>query len=638
MNARVYRGVLCSVCSLLLACAGPGVWKTEFDVTALPGAGDYPDEGAVILLDECAIEIFSSGRIAYSSLHRHRLTRILNERGFAHAIFTIPYTSATQVRNIRARTVTPGGEIHILSQDQIFDINVFPGYIFYSDIRAKRFTFPAVSRNCVLEVEYEKETRQFTTWDQWTFQSDVPTELSRYRVRAPAELEIKWKTVGIDLEPVSEPVPAGFKRDWLWEARDLPPLVPEAGMPPARRVAAALLFSPFGLEDWPAVGRWYHELIRDRVRPTEAVRRMAEHLSAAGRDPREVLNRLYCFVRDEIRYIAISIGIGGYQPHAAGEVLRHRYGDCKDKIALLAALAGAEGLSIEPVLISTWQNGDVDTTLAAPFHFNHVIARALLPDSTVLWLDPTEEQCPFADLPWYDRGRLVFCIGLDGKGRWERTPGGRAAENVLHRSWELNADSSGLGRGRLSLLATGAFAIELRDQLVRLRREQIETWIAAEILRLFPQSSLQRYTLPDLKSKTHPLRLKADFEAPLRPDNAHFSILAPHALSAFDWPSLLAQTRRKHLLRLPYPHRRIDELALKVANPWSIAVAATGDTVISPFGRFRLRVEQRPGGGLGIRREFQIDRTEIPVRDYPDFREFINDIALLDRTALWLGD
>src|SRR3989442_5676625 len=42
------------------------------------------------------------------------------------------------------------------------------------------------------------------------------------------------------------------------------------------------------------------------------------------------------------RYVSISFGIGRYEPHAATEVLKNVYGDCKDKHTLLTSLL-AEG-------------------------------------------------------------------------------------------------------------------------------------------------------------------------------------------------------------------------------------------------------------------------------------------------------
>jgi transglutaminase-like putative cysteine protease len=47
------------------------------------------------------------------------------------------------------------------------------------------------------------------------------------------------------------------------------------------------------------------------------------------------LRAIYSYVSLHYRYVAISFGIGRYQPHAAGEILGNQYGDCKDKHTLL---------------------------------------------------------------------------------------------------------------------------------------------------------------------------------------------------------------------------------------------------------------------------------------------------------------
>src|SRR5437899_895658 len=42
------------------------------------------------------------------------------------------------------------------------------------------------------------------------------------------------------------------------------------------------------------------------------------------------IRALAAFVQKDIRYVAIEIGIGGYQPHSAQDIFANRYGDCKD--------------------------------------------------------------------------------------------------------------------------------------------------------------------------------------------------------------------------------------------------------------------------------------------------------------------
>lgn len=93
-------------------------------------------------------------------------------------------------------------------------------------------------------------------------------------------------------------------------------------------------------------------------------------------------------VQDEVRYLALSMGEGGYVPTAADEVWRSRYGDCKGKTVLLLALLHGLGIEAEAALVST-DNGDgLPDRLPAMAWFDHVIVRAVV-DGQTYWMDGT---------------------------------------------------------------------------------------------------------------------------------------------------------------------------------------------------------------------------------------------------------
>src|SRR5258708_36941278 len=73
----------------------------------------------------------------------------------------------------------------------------------------------------------------------------------------------------------------------------------------------------------------------------------------------------------DVRYVAIEIGIGGYQPHYAGDILANRYGDCKDKVTLMRALLHEAGVASDYVL-GTTQRRPVRPGFSSVGGFNHV--------------------------------------------------------------------------------------------------------------------------------------------------------------------------------------------------------------------------------------------------------------------------
>lgn len=95
------------------------------------------------------------------------------------------------------------------------------------------------------------------------------------------------------------------------------------------------------------------------------------------------------FVQEKIRYTGLELGSGAFRPRSPGEVLRSRYGDCKDKALLAVALLRALGIDAAPALVSTRWQGHLDEQLPSPGDFDHAIVRLRLAGKTY-WIDVTE--------------------------------------------------------------------------------------------------------------------------------------------------------------------------------------------------------------------------------------------------------
>ena len=90
----------------------------------------------------------------------------------------------------------------------------------------------------------------------------------------------------------------------------------------------------------------------DTTRDDPAIVRLAQQLTAGLTDPRDKAHALYDWMRLNIRYVALFLGETAAVPHKAADILRNRYGDCKDHVALYGALLAAAGIRSEPVLLN----------------------------------------------------------------------------------------------------------------------------------------------------------------------------------------------------------------------------------------------------------------------------------------------
>lgn len=146
---------------------------------------------------------------------------------------------------------------------------------------------------------------------------------------------------------------------------------------------------------WAEVGEWVNSQIQPKIKVTPEIQAKADELTKGKGSEEEKIHALYDFVSTRFRYIGIDLGMGRYSPHNASDVLTNRYGDCKDKHALLAALLEASGIHARPVLISS--KFRIDAKLPSPSLFDHVIT-AIPQGKSYLFLDTTTELAPFGYL------------------------------------------------------------------------------------------------------------------------------------------------------------------------------------------------------------------------------------------------
>jgi tetratricopeptide (TPR) repeat protein len=170
------------------------------------------------------------------------------------------------------------------------------------------------------------------------------------------------------------------------------------------------------LED---VGAWFNALEQPKIVVTPEIRAKAEEVTKGKTTEDEKIHALYDFVSTHLRYIGVDLGLGRYAPHAAADVLANRYGDCKDKHTLFAALLQAVGIPAYPALISSRYR--VDAALPSPSLFDHVIT-AIPRGDTIFFLDTTPEVAPYGLLLQNLRDRQALVIPPSIAARLVLTP------------------------------------------------------------------------------------------------------------------------------------------------------------------------------------------------------------------------
>jgi TonB family protein len=191
---------------------------------------------------------------------------------------------------------------------------------------------------------------------------------------------------------------------------------------------------------WDEVGKWFTSLAEPKVAVTPEIKAKAEELTKGKSSDDEKLHVLYDFVSSRFRYIGIDLGHGRYTPHAAADVLVNRYGDCKDKHTLFAALLQAVGITSYPVLISSKHR--VDPSFPTLSLFDHVIT-AIPHGESYQFLDTTPEVAPFGLLAQNIRDRQALVIRTTLGANLVTTPADPPFPSVGRIHIESSIDANG---------------------------------------------------------------------------------------------------------------------------------------------------------------------------------------------------
>jgi transglutaminase-like putative cysteine protease len=213
-------------------------------------------------------------------------------------------------------------------------------------------------------------------------------KIGRYRVRIewPQDNPVIWKTTTGFPQPAVTKA-GGFTRLAVDLTDAETPKAP-AGAPLRFLRVGELQASTYA--DWAEISRRMYPLYDEaaRLAPDSPVRAEVARIAAHTNDPKERTFAALQLVEDKTRYLALSMGDGGYRPAPADETWARRFGDCKGKTVLLLALLRELGVDAEPAIVSTTSGDGMDERVAAAGQFNHIIVRARI-DGKSYWLDGT---------------------------------------------------------------------------------------------------------------------------------------------------------------------------------------------------------------------------------------------------------
>ena len=236
------------------------------------------------------------------------------------------------------------------------------------------------------------KTRVPNTWSaEFPLEGTSPIKHLTIEISAPKELPLKNIRLRDEIKNTVSLVQEekDGKLNYKWEIRDVPRMFPEPEMPALNSVVQRLLLST--ISDWENLSKWYWELCRPHIEATtpEMEKQVAD-IVAGAKDRQDKIDKLFKFVSQRIRYLGITTETEapGYEPHDVKTTFENKYGVCRDKAALLAAMLRIAGFKAYPVIILVGPKKDNEVPNPS---FNHAITAVENDDGSYTLMDSTNE-------------------------------------------------------------------------------------------------------------------------------------------------------------------------------------------------------------------------------------------------------
>jgi transglutaminase superfamily protein len=338
---------------------------------------------------------------------------------------------------------------------------------------------------------------------------------------------------------------------------------------------------------------------------------------------RAIVRALYDFVVSQTRYVGLEFGIHGFKPYRVDDVLRRRFGDCKDKASLLHALLESVGIDSRLVLLRMKRLGRIPEAPASLAVFNHAIV--YVPDLD-LWLDGTASHSGSRDLPGEDRGASVLVLDGGGPPRFGTIPDARPEDNLVDTEFEvaLGPDGAAAVTGRSRI--TGAQAPQYRRAYLseHERRAQLEK----AFNRTFPGLRVREVKVSDLTRLEDDVAMTFALEAPRYAQRDGTGLRFTPFGSAGGYVEAYASlSTRRHDLVLGEPMRNRFAYAFLLPAGWKAVEVPEDAAADGPDAAFEVR-HRVEGRTVRVEGHVTFKTGRVPAARYPAFRELA---AALDR-------
>ena len=605
---------------------------------------------AVVLLDKGAAFYENDNGDWFNIIYvYHKKIRLLNKNRFDLATIEIPLYKGNnmddKIERIEATTYNLENNVVVttkMDKESVFDDKASKDY------SIKKFTLPNLKEGCIIEYTYTIISKNAYNLRNWYFQDKIPVLQSEYDITVPTLFDFMFLPGGFyDLKPEAEEGTKTYNllhtnatgrsevgtyrattNHLRWSLSNLKPMLTEKFTTTTQNYISKIEFQLRSLNypespSKPYMSTW-NELVKTLMKDeqfgadlTGKNGWMGDELNAVvnGIDALSNAKNIFSYVRDNF---TCTDHDALYLPENLKKSFASKKGNVAEINLLLIAMLKKAQIKVDPVLLSTTDNGKAYEMYPLIKKFNYVVAKVTINDK-VYMLDASQKKLGFNYLPQYcynGYGRLIndppLVVNLFADS---------LAENKTTSIYINNSEDGNILEGfftsNLGYYESYNFREEIKDNEIDNYFKKIKNGFNYEV-------TLKNMRLDSLKNLDEKITVAYDFSFNLNEDIVYFNPLFGEAYKTNPFTA----ATRNYPVEMPYKTEEVIKVFMEIPKgykvdemPKSVKMKYNEDEGLFEY------IMSKDASNIYLKCILRFNKAIFSSEDYEYLREFYGQIV-----------
>ena len=603
----------------------------------------YNNENGVVLEQKqnVTIEIENDGNLSIiadiyeETLHLKESAKFFSEQSINYS------NSFSEISDIDAYSLIPNDK-NKYKKYKVTDFKTTDARsdgVFFDDQKQITFYYPAMQAGAKTVLEYKKTYKEPRLWGYYVFASYFPVVHSEFTVTMPKAVKLNFKIFGIDENRVRfTKEEKGGDVIYQWKCDNLDKISVSSGSGSILHTAPHIIVYVdsylydgekkmvlSGVSDLHAWYQHFVQMVESGEKDNKELDGIVSGLINGRQNELQKVEAIYKWVQQNIKYIAIEDGLGGFMPRDANKVFTRRYGDCKDMSNLLHRMLEVAGIPSSLTWIGTSAIPYTHREVPTPMADNHMIC-TYVNNGRYYFLDATDQYNELGMPSFHIQGREALVNTGKDKEDYEliKVPVVPFEKNKTEDSVTVQLNN-GLISGKGFAIYSGYARIPVADNLLNLDEKDKQDFLTSMLSKGNNKFFIQNIDTKNTLNSAQNLEIDYDFKIEdyiLKTNND--LIFNPHLNKSLA-RSLVDTTTNKEDIHYPYKNLTRNVVTVEIPDGYKIQYIPKNQSFKKDNFGFDLEYTSL-GNHFQLTQNIYVNALKLSKDQFGDWNEMVKEL------------